>query len=213
MPIGKHPRATGVAPPIGQRLTAAQRDSLRSWIQRRNLTHVDVEPFVEDVAVAVWLYPSLKALADKCKAGAIRGNLDVALAAGKNFLDALNTLDGHSLFLLSMQAPGRSAKHDVAQILRRLQEIRNRAQDYPTHGARPRPERVQFSSLLLRALRRHTSAKATSTPGGVFEVLLRYAFDLAGEKHKSLHGLAARTLAAKLDITECGGGLTIPSPE
>jgi hypothetical protein len=208
-----HPRPSGVAGPNPQRLTTRQREELAEWIRGWRLERVDVPAFVEDVAKAVWLYPALKELGDKTSAGAIRRNLDAAISDGRRFLKTLNALDGNSLQYLRAHTHGRDVQKEAGEVLRALMEVRQRVEIFLKRGPRRRPERVQFASLLLHALRRHSSAEASSVPAGIFEALLCHAFELAGEKPKDLHNLAARTLAAKLKIEDDGAVLSIPSPE
>lgn len=210
---GSHPRSSGVAGPNLQKLTARQREELADWIRGWRLDRVEVEAFVDAVANAVWLYPILKQLGDRTSAGAIRRNLDSAIADGQRFLGTLNDLDGNSLQYLSAHAGGRDMRKEAAAILRALMEVRRRVEKFPKRGSRPKPERIQFASLLLRALRRHTSAEPSSVPAGIFDALLCHAFGLAGERYDDLHNLAARTLAAKLEIEDDSAVLSIDSPE
>jgi hypothetical protein len=139
--------------------------------------------------------------------------LDAAIADGRRFLDTLNGLDGNSLQYLSAHTRGRNVRREAVEVLRALMEVRLRVEKFPKSGSRRKPERIQFASLLLRALRRHTSAEPTSAPAGIFDALLCYAFRLTGERYRDLHNLAARTLAAKLEIEDDGTILSIPSPE
>jgi hypothetical protein len=208
-----HLGPTGVLPLNLQKLDAQQQQDLARWIQGWGLKHVDAPAFVDEVAQAVWLYPSLRGLAEQSSPGVVRENLAVAAVHAERLIASLNSLDGKSLFYLAVHTHGRSLNKEAAEILLALYQVRERVQEIPAPGRRAMPERLQFASLLLRALRRHTSAVPTSTPREVFERLLCYAFGLAGEKRKALHNLAVRALAANLQTEGEGGNFYVPSPK
>jgi hypothetical protein len=172
---------------------------LRIWCLSWKADWIDENALIDAVERHVRLYLQLKALAKASSAGAVRNNLKGALRAAQKLVIQVSRLDGNSLQLLGRLAPDASVLDEALQIHDRLKAALDYALSaYPTRGPRRAHEHDALAALLADAMRHHSSIRPTATRGGIFEDLLRQAFELAGERYEDLHTLAERVLARDL---------------
>lgn len=206
----RHPGYTGVAPWIPWALSEEQRSDLRAWFRSWKADWIDEAGMLEAVEGHIHLYLRLKALAEMSSAGAVRKNLKGAVRAAQKLVVQVSRLDGNSLQLLRQLPPDDSLLDDALQIHDRLKAALDRALiAFPTRGPRPAQERNALAALLADAMRNYSSIRPTATRGGIFEDLLRQAFELAGERYEDLHTLAERVLARELVSRPQDGLLSI----
>jgi hypothetical protein len=207
----RHPGATGVATWTDFKLAAGQRDDLAEWVSSWKLERLDVPKLVGAVEAAVKAYREQSILAEQSSAKAIRRNLSAAADAAAALLSSIENLDGNSSLLLGHAGGKPGMIESVQGVRRELEAAYEKALERYPNTRRPTPERDFLATLILDALRRHSSASPSSTKGGIFEELLGRAFEYAGEKGTHLHTRCERALKAR-GVVELSRGVTLIDP-
>ena len=208
----KHPGATGVPPWVDWKLTDRQRLGLRQWLKTWDLQQIDEPALLDKIESAVRTYVQMKELAKRSSPGSVRQNLKRAVSASQKLVAVIHRLDGNSDQLLRGLTRGAHIRDSVTETNRTLEKALALAiANYPLHGRRPEHEREMLAAYLAKALEAHTSAKATTTRGKIFEELLRETFSLLGETYADLHTLAEHVLERQL-VTGYGEAVTEFTP-
>ncbi|HYD12857.1 MAG TPA: hypothetical protein VEC11_08415 [Allosphingosinicella sp.] len=208
----KQPGATGVPPWIDWKLTKPRRRKLQTWLEKQDFTRLDEEALFGVIESEVRAYVQTKALAKQSSAGAVRNNLSKAVAASEKLLEAVQTLDGNSQFLLITITAGESLRDNVARNHRALVTAHAAARaNYPLRGRRPEHESQRLAAVLAEAFEMHTSGFVRQTKGGKFEQFLRQVLALVGEERTDLHTLVEQVSQRQL-ITPLGEGLWMFTP-